>query len=284
MTVPRTAHAQTIDDKPASWATLQSASTFDPAIRLLPSDLRTDAQRLYRLLRTIDDLVDEGDPQATRRVDAIEKWTQGQHCETPETRILADLSRRHALPRDSVLEFCEGMRHDLAGAHVETEVELERYCQYVGGSVGVILTSMFGAEHPDCVSKMAALGRAFQRTNILRDVDEDREHGREYIARSTIEQFGLPSPGAREALLRNQIGIADQLYEEGLGAIPMLSRGRRGMALSADLYRAILRQIEREGFGRAPGRVAVPRWRRQLLIAKHHVKPAYSDTSRVNDL
>jgi phytoene synthase len=248
-------------------------STFSAGIRLLPGDLQADARNLYRVLRTIDDLVDEGDPQAERRVEAIERWAHAQQANTPETRILADLSTRYPLPPEALLEFCQGMRNDLAHTAIETEDDLERYCQYVGGAIGVVLARIFGTSHPDGESKMASLGRAFQRTNILRDIDEDHTHGRLYLARTTIERFGLPSPGARKELLRDQITRADHLYEEGLSAIPLLSRGRRGMALSAALYREILRQIERDGYGRTPGRVTVPAWRRRLLIAKHRLKP-----------
>jgi phytoene synthase len=244
-------------------------------MRLLPHDLRADARQLYRLLSTIDDLVDNHDPQAADRVDAIERWASGQAPDTPETRILLDLSRRYPLPSSAVLEFCRGMRHDLAGAAIATESDLELYCQYVGGAVGVMLTRMFATEDPICERKMAVLGRAFQRTNILRDIDEDHAHGRLYIAGSTIERFGLPRPGLREELLRDQIARADQLYEEGLGAIPLLSRGGRGMAVSTALYREILRQIERDGFGGMPGRAVVPSWRRRLLISRHRLKPAY---------
>jgi 15-cis-phytoene synthase len=247
-------------------------STFSAGIRLLPGDLQTDARNLYRVLRTIDDLVDESDPQAESRVEAIERWAHDQEADTPETRILADLSRRYPLPPEALLEFCQGMRNDLAHTPIETEDDLERYCQYVGGAIGVVLARIFGTSHPDGESKMASLGRAFQRTNILRDIDEDHAHGRLYVARTTIERFGLPSHGAREELLRDQITRADHLYEEGLGAIPLLSRGQRGMALSAALYREILRQIERDGYGRAPGRVTVPAWRRHLLIAKHRIR------------
>ena len=130
---------------------------------------------------------------------------------------------------------------------------------------------MFGTSHPDGESKMAPLGRAFQRTNILRDIDEDLAHGRLYIARTTIERFGLPSPGAREELLRDQIARADQLYDEGLDAIPLLTRGQRGMALAAALYREILRQIEQAGYGRTAGRVTVPARRIRQLTTKHRL-------------
>ncbi len=247
-------------------------STFSAGIHLLPGDLQADARNLYRVLRTIDDLVDDENPQAEHRVEAIERWAHGQEADTPETRILADLSRRYPLPPEALIEFCQGMRNDLAHTAIETEDDLERYCQYVGGAIGVVLARIFGTSHPDGESKMAILGRAFQRTNILRDIDEDHAHGRLYVARTTIERFGFPSPGAREELLRDQIARADHLYEEGLGAIPLLSRGRRGMALSAALYREILRQIERDGYGRTPGRVTVPAWRRHLLISKHRIK------------
>jgi 15-cis-phytoene synthase len=248
------------------------SSTFSAGIRLLPSDLQADTCQLYRVLRTIDDLVDEDDPRGAPRVEAIERWARGREADTPETSILADLSRRYPLPPEALNDFCQGMRHDLARTAIETEDDLERYCQYVGGAVGVMLAKMFGTSHPDGESKVAILGRAVQRTNVLRDIDEDHAQGRLYIARTTIERFGFPSPGAREELLRDQIARADRLYDEGLGAIPLLSRGRRGMALSIALYREILRQIEQDGYGRTPGRVTVPAWRRRLLIAKHRLK------------
>jgi phytoene synthase len=265
-TTPKTAEQQ-----PEATTALDT-STFSAGIRLLPSDLQADARSLYRVLRTIDDLVDDEDPQAERRVEAIECWAHGQQADTPETRILADLSTRYPLPPEALIEFCQGMRNDLARTVVETEDGLEQYCQYVGGAVGVVLARIFGTSHPDGESKMAILGRAFQRTNILRDIDEDHAHGRLYVARTTIERFGFPSPGAREELLRDQITHADHLYDEGLDAIPLLSRGRRGMALSAALYREILRQIERDGYGRTPGRVIVPAWRKRLLTAEHRIK------------
>jgi phytoene synthase len=253
-------------------ASVLASSTLSAGIRLLPRDLQADARKLYYVLRTVDDLVDEHDPRAPERVEAVERWANGQESETPETNTFADLSRRYPLSRQAVLEFCQGMRHDLAQTEIETEEDLERYCHRVGGTVGIMLAGLFGTSHPDCERKMALLGTAMQRTNILRDIDEDHAHGRLYIARTTIERFGFPAPGAREDLLRDQIARADRLYKEGLGAIPLLSRGGQGMALSTALYREILRQIERDGYGHTPGRATVPAWRRRLLIAKHQLR------------
>ena len=69
---------------------------------------------------------------------------------------------------------------------------------------------------------------AMQRTNILRDIDEDAAAGRSYLAEASVARFGPPAPGARAALLRDQIARADALYEEGLAGVPLLRRRPRG--------------------------------------------------------
>jgi phytoene synthase len=248
-------------------------STFAPGLRALPRAIRPDVSRLYTVLRTLDDLVDEDSPHAPQRLEAVERWARGQPADSPETRTLTELTSRYPLEPEKLLEFCAGMRHDVARARIEDEEDLERYCQRAGGSVGSMLAALLGTTRPEGITRMATLGRAMQRTNILRDIDEDAAHGRHYIAAATIERFGAPLPGQRAELIRDQIERAEELYEQGLPAIGMLAAGRRAMALSAALYREILRQIERDGYGREPGRAIVPVWRRRMLIAEHRLKP-----------
>ncbi|HEV7161934.1 MAG TPA: phytoene/squalene synthase family protein [Solirubrobacteraceae bacterium] len=255
-------------NEPIGAAVAADTSTFAPGLRLMTGTIGADVYRLYRVLRTLDDLVDEDDPQAAGRVEAIERWVEGHEADSPEVEVFADLARRYPLSPDAVLEFCLGMRHDLAASAIETEADLDRYCRYVGGSVGVMLTALLGSEDPQAAERMATLGAAMQRTNILRDIDEDLSNGHVYIAHTTIERFGFPAPGARAELLRDQIARADALYEVGLGAIGRLDNGQRAMYLSATLYREILRQIERDGLGLRPGRVVVPTWRRRMLSLK----------------
>ncbi len=232
--------------------------------------------RLHQVMRSLDDLVDDDRPEAQERVDAVERWAHGEEVDTPETHTLTELAQNRPRFPKAVLDGCRALRHDMVHAVIHTEDDLERYCEYAGGTVLAMIAQILGTTS-NGEAKMATLGRAMQRTNILRDIDEDRAHGRLYIARTTIERFGPPNPGAREELLREQIARADALYEQGMGAIPLLREGRRAMTLSANLYREILRQIERDGYGSTPGRATVPRWRTRLLIAKHrlpHPRPA----------
>lgn len=247
-------------------------STFAPGMRLLPKNIRLDVHRLYDVLRTLDDLVDDDRPEAAQRLDAVKAWTRGEPADTYETRVLDDLAQRYELPKHALLDFCQGMCHDIARAVIHTEEDLELYAQRAGGSVGIMLARLLGSTHPEAETKMATLGRAMQRTNILRDIDEDATHNRLYIAQSTIERFGAPTPGARADLIRDQIARADALYEQAKDATSMLGSGQRGMALGATLYREILRQIERTGYGQTSGRVIVPLWRRRLLIARHNLR------------
>ena len=108
-----------------------------------------------------------------------------------------------------------------------------------------------------------------QRTNILRDIDEDLAAGRRYISdEALIRHGGSLEPGHRAALLREQIARADELYDEGLLGLNCLRRGRGAIALAARLYREILREIERDGLGQRAGRAVVPAQRKLLAVLR----------------
>ena len=250
--------------------TRRVARTFALACRMLPREIRDDVYRLYLVFRTLDDLVDFGDPAAHERVGEVERWCRGEAAGSRETEQLAELERRHELPRDALLDFCAGMRDDLSGRPILTEDDLELYCYRVAGTVGVTMAALLGTR-PDVDARpsAAALGKAMQRTNILRDIDEDLANGRIYLASETVARFGSIAPGCREALLRDQIRRADALYTEGIAGIPLLLSGRRAIRAAAHMYREILRQIEREGYGREAGRVVVPRSRKFLVAARN---------------
>ncbi len=249
--------------------TQRVARTFSLACRMLPRHLRDDVYLLYLVFRTLDDLVDEGRPQAEMRVAAVEAWAAGaEGRRTREVAILDSLDERYELPRDALTDFCAGMRHDLAATAVATEDELDTYCYRVAGTVGVVMAALLGTRDPVLARPAAAaLGMAMQRTNILRDIDEDLANGHVYLAAETIAHHGGSlAPGRRAGLLRDQIARADALYDEGCAGIAQLEHGRRAIAAAAGMYREILRQIEREGYGASPGRAMVRR-RRKLAIA-----------------
>jgi phytoene synthase len=244
--------------------------TFALACRLLPGAVRDDVYLLYLVFRTLDDLVDEDRPEARARVEAVAAWAEGRPgVPTREVGVLEALTARHPLPRVAVADFCAGMRQDLARETFATEADVDRYCYRVAGTVGVVMTAVLGARDAGRARPAAiALGVAMQRTNILRDIDEDLAGGRVYVAQEAVDRHGSLRPGHRAALLRQQIAYADRLYDRGLDGVEELLRGRRAVAAAGAMYREILRQIERDGYGASAGRASVGRARKVAVGAR----------------
>src|SRR5215203_5143642 len=96
----------------ARTTTRRVARTFAIACRMLPRDVRDDVYRLYLVFRTLDDLVDDGDPGAAEAVAAVEAWCATGASASRETEVLAELAARYDLPRDALADFCRGMRDD----------------------------------------------------------------------------------------------------------------------------------------------------------------------------
>ena len=252
-----------------------AARTFALAARLLPATIRDDVVLLYLVLRTLDDLVDERSPEAAAAIAAVETWLVTGETSSRETVILADLTERYGLPRPALVAFLQGMRDDLEPPRIETEADLDVYCYRVAGCVGEMMASILGVWDEAAWGCARALGNAMQRTNILRDVDEDLANGRVYLARETLERHGITDLATqdRTALYRDQIGRADALYDQGLAGVPMLVHGRRSVAAAGAMYREILREIERGGYGARRSRSVVSRPRKARLVARAFVRP-----------
>lgn len=252
-----------------------AARTFSLAARLLPATVRDDVVLLYLVLRTLDDLVDEQSPDAAAAVAAVETWLITDETSTRETVILTDLSKRYGLPRPALVAFLQGMRDDLATPDIQTEGDLDVYCYRVAGCVGELMASILGVWDDTAWNAARALGNAMQRTNILRDVDEDLANGRIYLARDTLARFGITDLATqdRTELYRDQIARADTLYDQGLHGVPMLVHGRRSVAAAGAMYREILREIERGGYGANRSRSVVSRPRKAAIVASAFVRP-----------
>lgn len=279
---------------PEAQATIDRvARSFALAARFLPRDVRNDINLLYLAFRRLDDLVDLEAPSgsaqradAQQRITAIRTWVDtGAVMDSPgdELAIFVDLQRRTpSLPIDAIGAFLDGMERDLAGPVIESDADLDLYCYQVAGTVGRLMAALLGVHTRDAAEAdraARALGAAMQRTNILRDVDEDLANGRVYIPAAALRRAGLDPAatkgptslrdGDRRALYRAEIVHADAEYEIGIAGIRYLQNGRRSIRVAAHLYREILRQIERDGFGaRRPHRPVVGRLRKAAALLR----------------
>ena len=279
---------------PEAQATINRvARSFALAARFLPRDVRDDINLLYLALRRLDDLVDLEAPSgsaqradAQQRLAAIRTWINtGAIADAggDELAIFVDLQRRTpALPTDAIGAFLDGMESDLAGPVMESDADLDLYCYQVAGTVGRLMAALLGVRGGDDAQAdhaARALGAAMQRTNILRDIDEDLANGRVYLPATSLRRVGLDPAAAsgptslrdgdRRALYMAEIARADAEYEVGVAGIRHLLNGGRSIRVAGHLYREILRQIERDGFGvRRPHRPVVGRVRKAAALLR----------------
>jgi len=95
-----------------------------------------------------------------------------------------------------------------------------------------------------------AAGIAFQLTNILRDLGEDRSRGRVYLPRDEWERFGCPpeswrgmGPAFRE-LMRFQVDRAESYYRKAADLGRRVSRDSRPtLTAMTEIYHGLLRKV-----------------------------------------
>ncbi|MFI5181783.1 MAG: squalene/phytoene synthase family protein [Thermoanaerobaculia bacterium] len=179
--------------------------------------------------------------------------------------------------RTHVIRSAEGMAAFVSETRdgrlvLSTLEDLQRYCYFVAGIVGEMLTGLFLLKRPElaamseCLrSRAATFGEALQLVNILKDAADDVREGRRYLPGR------VPLPEVF-ALARKDLGIAAE-YTRLLqtGGAP------RGVvefcALPAALAFATLDRVEKEGPGAKVSRLEVFRIRQGVTRALDRGEP-----------
>ena len=210
--------------------------TFALCIRLLPTALEYPVVVAYLLCRIADTIEDIAvlSPQLKRALldrfsrclsdstlnahplaAALARPTNAdQRLAYGADIVLREFHRLHGDHRDSirpwVQEMCSGMAAFAGKAAdggtgpravvVDTVADLDRYCYYVAGTVGKLLTGLFtvhlGGSRP--ARQAASLqrlgvryGLGLQVTNIVRDIGDDLSRGANYVPRQLCREQGI---------------------------------------------------------------------------------------------
>jgi phytoene synthase len=274
--LPETAAIRHCED-----VTRREARNFWYGIRLLPATKRRAMAAVYAMARRIDDIGDGG-LRAAEKADALEEVCASLKMPDPAAAdpVIAALGQAQdvcRLPLDAFGSLVRGVRMDLDGTTYRSITDLVQYCRCVAGSIGRLSLAVFSIGDdrlPDGAERLADdLGVALQLTNILRDVQEDREMGRLYLPLDDIERFGLTAerldspPEAAAALVRFEAERARVWFESGLRLLPSLDgRSAACVGAMAGIYRRLLYRIERDPVAVFHGRVSLSR-REKLLVA-----------------
>ena len=239
--------------------TYQHSKTFYLTSGLLNYESRKAARALYAFCRISDNIADD---EAEDRLAKLQTWRQQSLLDYPPLDDLvplawADTRAQYGIPREYAEQLLEGVAQDLTKARYENFDELAHYCYGVASTVGLMTMHILGFSGPEAIPYAIKLGVALQLTNILRDVGEDWERGRLYLPQDELYAYGLCEDDivAGEvnenwrAFMRFQIERARKLYAESVPGIALLGRkGQFAIMASAELYREILREIERNDY------------------------------------
>lgn len=219
--------------------------TFAICIRLLPRELEYPVLVAYLLCRIADTIEDSTRLTADAKVRLLARFRDGLNPNgsaldplveafaapiRDEERlahhaplVLAEFLALPAAQRDAirpwVREMCDGMAEFVArgrtpGGGLEalaTVEELDRYCYFVAGTVGHLLTALFqlhsrlGNTRRGGLEELAAsFGLGLQLTNIVKDVADDRRRGWSFVPRQLCQLAGISPEELHEGTHRDQ--------------------------------------------------------------------------------
>jgi phytoene synthase len=239
-----------------------SGSSFYYSFLFLPPERRRAITALYAFCREVDDVVDEGlDLQvaATKLAwwrNELANFAAGK-AQHPVTQALSPFRTLFQIDETRLNEIIDGMEMDLRQTRYLDWPALEVYCHRVAGVVGLLAAGIFGYRDARTLEYARNLGIAFQLTNIIRDVGEDARKNRVYLPVEDLQRFGVPaadilnakqSPAFR-SLMEFEAERARGFYRKAFDALPAADRrAQRPGLIMAAIYRALLEEIEREGF------------------------------------
>lgn len=258
-------HAPTSNDELFQERILQGVSrTFALTIPTLPAELSRAVANAYLLCRIADTIEDDADLPFTDKerysqqfIDVIRGDTDGEtfghelaprlagHTLDAERELIAETAAviriTHSLnaAQRAAMEQCvrtmaDGMvfyqgQETLNG--LPDQAAMDRYCYYVAGVVGEMLTELFCEQCPELGPHKAEMlrlavsfGQGLQMTNILKDIWDDRERGACWLP---ADVFALR--GVRLAEIQPGRGGAD--FEDGLGQLIAIAHGHLRNAL-----------------------------------------------------
>lgn len=268
-------YGRALDDAYAYCArtTRTNSRTFFLASSWLPDDKRRAARALYAVCRSTDDMVDE-----TRLISpsdrVFDQWRQrlcSPHTAAHDPVPLAwgDTQGRYRIPQGYIDQLIAGVSRDLSQTRYDSFADLAEYCYGVASTVGLMTMHIVGFSTRDALPYAVKLGIALQLTNILRDIGEDWRGGRLYLPLDELAAFGLGEADLTAQrvddrwrdFMRFQIERVHRLYREAEPGIGLLDAdGRFAIAAAAELYRAILTDIEAHDYDVFQRRARVGSW------------------------
>jgi phytoene synthase len=248
MNQAKTTYAQYIQE--SNLILSNKGKTFFWAKFLLNKKHATNAVRLYRFCRYVDDVGDEStDPVLANfmLMQIINELKIGI-SNHPVISDAIDLFNESQININIPISLIQGVMSDLSLVRIKDDAALMIYCYQVAGTVGLMMCKILDIKDNRAAAHAIDLGIGMQITNICRDVSEDAKMNRRYLPASLIgdtEPLALINPDIQTQdkirnTLKKMLNTADEYYQSGYHGLCFLPiRARLGIAIASGLYRQI---------------------------------------------
>ena len=271
--------------------------TFFLATRLLAPHQRPAVHALYGFARRTDDILDDFDSvlSTDEKAERLQRLatqlfnrlvqsdaSDDASDDDPALGAVVHTAQKYDIAWALFDDFLGSMRMDLTVTDYPDRGALDRYMYGSAEVIGLQLLPVLGTICPreEAAPYAAALGKAFQLTNFLRDVDEDLERGRIYLPADELaahhvdrdllmwcHQNRRTDKRVRRALVA-QHAETRRIYEYARTGISLLApRSRPCVAAALTLYSEILDCIEELDFAVFSQRATVGTSRRVRVAA-----------------
>jgi len=215
----------------------QHYENFPTASRLIHRKLRPAVAAIYAFARAADDMADEGNAPAAKRLKQIDAWESLlercsiEEIDHPVFLALGDAINRFNLPVESLHDLLIAFRMDVSIHSYATRDELMFYCKHSANPVGRLMLALHGINNAEAQHYSDALCSALQLTNFWQDLKRDIPNGRCYLAQEWLEKAGSSSeevihgdPCSEQLRPALEIAYSEtwKLFQEGAKILPHL--------------------------------------------------------------
>jgi squalene synthase HpnC len=174
---------------------------FPVASVLCPPAMRPAVVAIYHFARTADDIADEGDAEAVRRLADLAAYRAdlaavlaGQPPGPRWPQVFGPLASSigaFALPGAPLHDLLDAFAQDTRNPLYADRAELLDYCRRSANPIGRLLLHLYGVGDPLALQRSDAVCTALQLINFWQDLSVDLPRGRVYLPLSDLRTHGL---------------------------------------------------------------------------------------------
>jgi squalene synthase HpnC len=228
------------------WLATHHYENFHVVSFLLPKHLHQDFYNVYAFCRWADDLGDEiGDPQESLRL--LAWWRselQAMYSGRASHPVFVALRRtveRHDIPMEPFDRLIRAFEQDQMVTRYQTFDDVFGYCVNSANPVGHLVLYLCGYRDSERQRLSDYTCTALQLANFWQDITIDLKKNRVYLPLDLISTYGytveelftLKYDSRFEAVMREAVCVAGDLFRKGLPLIEMVDRR---LALDLQLF------------------------------------------------